>query len=33
MKKKTKKILDSILWVLGIIALALLIWGIIKTLF
>ena len=33
MKKQTKKILDSILWILGIIAITLLIWGIIKILF
>jgi hypothetical protein len=32
MKKKTKKILDNILLVLGLIAMALLIYGIIKAL-
>jgi len=31
MKNKTKKILDCILWMLGIIALALLTWGIIQS--
>lgn len=32
MNKKTKKWLDAILWILGIIAIALLIYGIIKIL-
>jgi len=32
MKNKTRKILDGILWILGIIAIALLVYGIIKTL-
>jgi len=31
MKKRTKEKLDLILWALGIIAIVLLIWGIIKT--
>jgi len=31
MKKKTKKLLDSILWILGLIAMGLLIYGIIKV--
>jgi len=32
MKKRTKKKLDLILWVLGLIAMALLVWGIISSL-
>ncbi len=32
MKKKTKKKLDLILWVLGLIAMALLVWGIVDIL-
>ncbi len=31
MKKKTKQKLDLILWILGLIAMALLVYGIIKT--
>ncbi len=31
MKKKTKQMLDIILWVLGLIAMGLLIYGIIRT--
>jgi len=32
MKKRTKKKLDLILWILGLIAMALLVWGIISSL-
>jgi TRAP-type C4-dicarboxylate transport system permease small subunit len=32
MKKKTRKILDIILWILGIIAIGFLIWGILRIL-
>ncbi len=32
MRKKTRKILDAILWILGIIAMSALIYGIIKLL-
>jgi len=32
MKKKTKKKLDLVLWILGLIAMALLVWGIISSL-
>lgn len=31
MKKQTKKVLDSVLWILGILAILMLLYGIFKT--